>query len=97
MLKGLVNNASVTNPAVIDDNKLGYLGATVEHCAAASGQIDIVEYYSGELTDIPKDSLNRTPLHYAVGGLTNPCLRSSECSTNFKVNIIIGLLFLSLE
>ena len=90
MLKGLVNTASNTNPAVIDDNKLGYQGATVEHCAAASGQIDIVEYYSGELTDIPQDSLNRTPLHYAVGGFTDPCLGSSGCSANIEVNIIIG-------
>jgi hypothetical protein len=88
MLKGLVNNALVTNPAVIDDNKLGYQGATVEHCAAASGQIDIVEYYSGKLTDIPRDSLNRTPLHYASGGFTDPCVGSSSCSANFEVNII---------
>ena len=91
MLKGLVNNVSVTNPAVIDDNKLGYRGATVEHCAAASGQIDIVEYYSGEITEIPQDSLNRTPLHYAVGGFTDPCLGSTYgCSGNFEVNMIIG-------
>ena len=91
MLKGLVNNALVTNPAVIVDNKLGYRGATVEHCAAASGQIDIVEYYSDELTDIPQDSLNRTPLHYAVGGFTDPCVGSTYgCSSNFEVKMIIS-------
>ena len=90
MLKGLINNALVTNPAVIDDDKLGYYGVTVEHCAAASGQIDIVEYYSGKLTEIPQDSLTRTPLHYAVGGFTDPCVGPSGCSANFEVNIIIG-------
>ena len=89
-VKGLINNALNKNPAVIDDNKLGYQGATVEHCAAASGQLDIVEYYSGELTDIPLDSLNRTPLHYAVFGFTDPCLGSSGCSANFEVKMIIG-------
>jgi ankyrin repeat protein len=92
MLKGLVNNVSVTNPAVIDDYKLGYREATVEHCAAASGQIGIVEYYNGEVTEIPQDSLNRTPLHYAVGGFTDPCLESTNgCDNNFEVNMIIPL------
>ena len=55
------------NPSVILDQKNGYYKATVEHCAASNGFIEVVKFYNTNRTngnnDIPQDDLGRTPFH----------------------------------